>query len=102
MQKKLTLTEQLNANNIPEAAKLFNEILTTKKFKAEPLGLCGLGTHPLFSIIPHCTALCALAEGNTDVANQLYTTVKSQYEEALGIPKVKQVNLSSNYYLQPR
>lgn len=34
----------LSSGNVPESAKIWNQIMTTKKFKAEPFGLCGLGT----------------------------------------------------------
>jgi len=70
---------QLEQNNVEGAAKLFNKVLTDKKFTfAQAFGLAGL-------------AQCALKEGNLDVSQHLVKTIQSSHEDSLNIPKIKQV-----------
>jgi len=68
----------LQENNIPEAAKLYSQIVSSKKFKVEAIGLAGL-------------AECALKEGNTAIASELTQQIKDHYSEFVSHPKVKQV-----------
>jgi len=68
----------LEANNIPEAAKLYSQLLSTKKYKQEPMALAGL-------------ANCALKEGNPTVAKELVDQIRTNYEDSVNIPKIKQV-----------
>jgi len=71
-------TAKVTSGSLPEAAKIFHAILTTRKFKAEPLALCGL-------------AQCALKEGNVKTAKQLADQAVTSYPKFVNHPFVKQV-----------
>jgi len=79
VQPQFDLAESLlNEGKITDAAKIYSEILSNKKYKFQPFALAGL-------------AQCALKEGNVEVANELVQQIKSDYEETLSLPKIKQV-----------
>jgi len=68
----------LNANNIAGATKIFSEILNNPALKSgEPQALSGL-------------VLCAIAENNLTLAEELIQTIKSKYETSLNSVEVKQ------------
>jgi len=65
-------------HKLPEAAAVYHSILTSKKFKAEALALCGL-------------AQCALKEGNVETAQALVKQANEGYPRFANYPYVKQV-----------
>lgn len=65
----------LEEGNIPDAAKVFTEILSDTSLKSEAIALAGL-------------ARCALKEGNLESAQEIAAAIKTRYPKDLQNPEV--------------